>query len=673
LPRNWQDSHIKGQGFSPQVISQLSGIEVDLASALAGIGSAGGMLLSGSHASGASALTLSIAPTALAGGALLAIDPFTTNCELKYVSSVSGTTVNLRASLLNAHSTGTTCLLVPGGDIPASWLGVKGDGSTNDHDALQWALRQVVLADIWLDGQGRTYIISSPICLPQSHRFKNAVVKASAAFAPAESTNAMAMTQDGNIVTVSSADPTTNVITTSTVHGLPGNDIGVVFQGASLPTGLVAGTFYFVTSRPTTTTFTVSLTLGGANVDITSTGTGTAFCEVYAANVKSFLTNVTFECNNVPNLNGILISCQQLATWDQVRVNNAPDGFGVKVKGQEADWRNIEIVRCGVGFQFESMSFLYVKELDMTGCGMQMQVVSSNGLISSTFLGVHVENLLAPGTNFDFTLGCQNVVFDDVSISGLNSDDPLWVGFDMGTAATHICSYDIRRLRFPTASTSTNNLAIRDNYRGKSMLCYTASATDSADREMGQIVANDIPAGAGISDAGVGTQIWGIGGKEIRFGRQQNISPVLELTPGSSQSVDSLIVKDTSATQQFAVTKDGQVKANLGVQKGLATPTYGTTVAVNARSGDWQPITVTDGVAFTISAPTNPPDSSHSQSLTIEIFNNSGGAMGAITWNAAFVMPGGAFTNPASTKKRFVRFEWNGSKWVETSRAGADY
>lgn len=103
------------------------------------------------------------------------------------------------------------------------------------------------------------------------------------------------------------------------------------------------------------------------------------------------------------------------------------------------------------------------------------------------------------------------------------------------------------------------------------------------------------------------------------------------------------------------------------------TTTYSASVTPNANNGDWTTITVSDGNAFTINAPTNPPSSSYTQELTIEISNASGGAMGAITWNAAFKLVGGAFTNPANGSKRFVVFEWNGSSWVETSRAGADY
>jgi hypothetical protein len=105
----------------------------------------------------------------------------------------------------------------------------------------------------------------------------------------------------------------------------------------------------------------------------------------------------------------------------------------------------------------------------------------------------------------------------------------------------------------------------------------------------------------------------------------------------------------------------------------LATLAYGTTVTPNAAAGRWQLLTVTDGVAFTIAAPTNPPASNQTAELVIGVLNSSGGAMGVITWNAAFVFAGLSWTNPLSTKHRYARFEWNGSNWICTGVAAADY
>lgn len=105
----------------------------------------------------------------------------------------------------------------------------------------------------------------------------------------------------------------------------------------------------------------------------------------------------------------------------------------------------------------------------------------------------------------------------------------------------------------------------------------------------------------------------------------------------------------------------------------LAAPAYAVSITPDALAGAWQTITVTNATAFTVNAPANPPDASHSAELTIEIVNNAGAAMGAITWDAAFVFQGFVWANPANGKKRFARFEWNGAKWVCVSMASADY
>lgn len=101
------------------------------------------------------------------------------------------------------------------------------------------------------------------------------------------------------------------------------------------------------------------------------------------------------------------------------------------------------------------------------------------------------------------------------------------------------------------------------------------------------------------------------------------------------------------------------------------TPTYSASITMDSSLGQWHTITVTNTTAFTINAPTNPP--SGTSEMVIEIYNNSGTTMGAITWNSVFKFPGITWTNPASTKRRAIRFMWNGSNWIAMSFTGADY
>jgi hypothetical protein len=77
---------------------------------------------------------------------------------------------------------------------------------------------------------------------------------------------------------------------------------------------------------------------------------------------------------------------------------------------------------------------------------------------------------------------------------------------------------------------------------------------------------------------------------------------------------------------------------------------------------------------MTINSFANQPASSQAgMEVVWEILNSTGGALGAIAWDASFVFPTGAWSNPANGKRRFARFEWNGTSWICTSLASADY
>jgi hypothetical protein len=67
----------------------------------------------------------------------------------------------------------------------------------------------------------------------------------------------------------------TDVFTSASAHGLQVNDMVRFTSTTTLPAPLVAGTDYYVKTVPSTTTFTISATKGGATLDITTTGTGT--------------------------------------------------------------------------------------------------------------------------------------------------------------------------------------------------------------------------------------------------------------------------------------------------------------------------------------------------------------------------------------------------------------
>jgi hypothetical protein len=97
--------------------------------------------------------------------------------------------------------------------------------------------------------------------------------------------------------------------------------------------------------------------------------------------------------------------------------------------------------------------------------------------------------------------------------------------------------------------------------------------------------------------------------------------------------------------------------------------TYSASITPRPFRGPVQTINVTNGTAFTI----NLPDPIHpGMEITFDIKNSSGGAMGVITWNAAFKFDATGWTNPANGKRRTVRFYYDGTNLIQVGPVSAD-
>lgn len=102
------------------------------------------------------------------------------------------------------------------------------------------------------------------------------------------------------------------------------------------------------------------------------------------------------------------------------------------------------------------------------------------------------------------------------------------------------------------------------------------------------------------------------------------------------------------------------IPANVGV-------TYSSSMTFDAGSGTSFSITASNSTAFTINAPLH---SSIGQEITVMIRNNSGGSLGAATWNSIFKMA--SWTQPGGGSSRSIIFRFDGSNWVEVSRTASD-
>lgn len=136
--------------------------------------------------------------------------------------------------------------------------------------------------------------------------------------------------------------------------------------------------------------------------------------------------------------------------------------------------------------------------------------------------------------------------------------------------------------------------------------------------------------------------------------------PVRQIPPPTAVVVDPI----TGLMDQYWY---DFLNLNLGAIKAVQL-VYGPTINTNVANAESFVISATNGTAFTIAAPTGGVSG---QTITYTIRNASGGAIGAITWNAVFKLNAAAIA-PANGNSRSISFQYNGTNWVETFRSAAD-
>lgn len=136
----------------------------------------------------------------------------------------------------------------------------------------------------------------------------------------------------------------TDVFTSGAAHGFQLGDKLQFTTATTLPAGLSLTTNYYVISIPSTTTFKVSATVGGASVNVTDTGTGTHTYhlkgrQIYVGDYQhvnialNFVTTptMTVKFQGTDQMESADMSLAQSATnrWDYIDVIDNEDGASI--------------------------------------------------------------------------------------------------------------------------------------------------------------------------------------------------------------------------------------------------------------------------------------------------------------------------------------------------------
>ncbi len=509
--------------------------------------------LSSGTSIGATALVLDRTAVPMIPRAMIVVDPFTVNAEVRKVSTVSTNNLTLSIALAKAHSAGAQVSFVSTDFVNAVVYGAVGDNSTDDTAALQAALDDQWVEGsgaLWINGQNKTHRISTPLIMSSVCKINCTHFKAEAGFTPVDSTNAMLMASQGAVVAFTAA--TSDVITTASNHGIPSDDIKVMFKNVTGMTGVTAGRIYYARDR-TANTFKVAATAGGAAVDITATGSGTAYCEINSAS-RIYLRDVYVDGSNVTDITGMDVFLQQPADVWKLRIDNCP-GTGLKLGGQDGVFNNVMLINDGVGLAMTTASFFKFYQFNTEQCGKGVTMTSTNS--SNLFDGVHMEMNASSGLSTATSIGFEVAAAADLVIRSLHMSmtDATQTIFKSTGAAT-VVSYSLSNWRFPSGTVEI--VVIDDAARGISKTAWS----DFRDNMTGPFIAPLSPSSDSYPDHAQ-FSVFGKSGRFVKFGTVDKDQPAFSIRADSDQVGDLAEFRNGSDAVKSSVQATGALATSV--------------------------------------------------------------------------------------------------------------
>jgi hypothetical protein len=236
------------------------------------------------------------------------------------------------------------------------------------------------------------------------------------------------------------------------------------------------------------------------------------------------------------------------------------------------------------------MSFLYCRVLNCEQFSGSAVKAIGGGLTSSVISGFHFESRDTPGGFVDFSVvGPNNCTFECGSMSGFDTDNAAWVGFEMGGGW-----YGISDVFFPQGTPSAPSaIAVHDSARGKTIHVWNDTSGTSCNRTLGKVYAPAIPSSFVYLDDERDV-IWGQGGRYSKRGSQTNGLPWEVHGSGTTATGDLEQWRDSAEAVKFAITKDAypQIGGAATIRSGSGVPS--NSLGVN---GDFYFRTDTPGTA----------------------------------------------------------------------------
>lgn len=256
--------------------------------------------LSSSPSAGATSFTVNAVPVGLGVDAIIVIDPFTTEAELRRVTSLVGTTVTVSA-LTYAHASGDAVLVHDGGLIPWTWWGGIGDADTANSTTNTTAFNRLGTEIL---GLGNNFGVGG-IFVPDGIWYVD---------------NELIIQHSQ---TVAGTSPDRSIIKAHTTFPFSGTGEVAIMHGTRS---------------------------GSGN---TSYANGGPLSRYY---LRDFLVDGV----NIANSNGILVSMQQPAHWENVRINNCLGLYGFCVSGgQHSNFKNLQTTACTTGFRLRGATIMF--------------------------------------------------------------------------------------------------------------------------------------------------------------------------------------------------------------------------------------------------------------------------------------------------------------------------